>query len=44
MGPIAVILTGGHIAPNSTLGDNDECRYAQKIPTKNIASVTINSI
>jgi len=33
---------GGQIEPNSTLGDKEQCRYAQKNPMKKKTSETIN--
>jgi len=32
---------GGQHEPNSTFGDNEQCRYAQKKPTKKKISETI---
>jgi hypothetical protein len=41
-GLIASIPKGGHIAPNSTVGERALWKNAQKIATKNKASLTIN--
>jgi hypothetical protein len=43
-GPIACIFIGGQTEPNSIVGANAECIYAQNIPKKNIASLTINNM
>jgi len=41
-GSIASIPIGGHIAPNSTVGDRALWKKVQKIAKKNKASDTIN--
>lgn len=43
-GLIGSIPTGGHWAPNSTVGVKAEWKKAQKIAKKNNASDTINNI
>lgn len=41
-GSIACTPTGGHCIPNSTVGDSELWKYAQKIAIKNNVSETIN--